>query len=233
MSKTKIKRKTTGFDILYRVVTAVMAVVMFPAFYFGKLITFVITHENISTLLNYFREESTLDVTEDSISLATLPEFIEMFSGFTDETFDFKTAILGNELYRPVIVALVFIVIALVIGLVILGFAIFSNKTKIIAALSGAGFLSTIAAFISFGTFSNPLVSGEITLSQVLNIDGIIASLIVGYLGNVEVFALDSAFYSVMFLMLGIFAWTVSVIIVKNSEEKEKAAKAMEKAKKK
>lgn len=231
MSKNKIKRKTTGFDILYRVVTAIMAVAMYPAFYFADLLTFMIEHTDISNLLNYFRDEATLDATYDSISLAELPELIETFSQFTSGDFDFKTAILQNELYRPIVVAAVFVAIALVLGLVILGFAIFSNKSKVITALSGAGFLSTIAAYISFnGFFAEPLIDGEITLAQLLNIDGIITSYIIGFLGDVTVFALDAAFFAVMFLMLGILVWSISVIIVNTSDEKEKAEKAMAKA---
>ncbi len=231
MSNNKLKRKTTGFDILYRVITAIMAIAMFPAFYFADLLTFEIVHEDISNLLNYFRDEATIDATYDSISLAELPDFIDMFSSFTTGDFDFKTQILQNELYRPVVVAVVFIVIALVLGLVILGFAIFSNKIKVITALSGAGFLSTIAAYISFnGFFAEPLIAGEITLAQILNVDGIITSLIMGYLGDVTIFALGAAFFAVMFLMLGILVWSISVMIVNASDEKEKAEKAMAKA---
>lgn len=235
MSKTNtIKRKTTGFDIVYRVITAAMAVAMYPIFYFANLLTFEIVHEDISNLLNYFRDEATLEVTYESISLAELPEWVNMFSSFTSEDFNFSTAILQNELYRPVIVAVVFIAIALVLGLVILGFAIFSNKTKVIVALSGAGFLSTLAAFISFdGFFAERLIAGEITLAQLFNVDGIITTLIMSFLGDVTVFTLDTAFYAVMLLMLGICAWSVSVMIVNVSDEKEKAEKAMERARKK
>lgn len=234
MSKNKIKRKTTGFDILYRVVTAIMAVAMYPAFYSANLLTFEISHEDISNLLNYFRDEASLDTTYDSISLSELPRWIDLFSGFANEEFDFKTAILQNELYRPVIVAAVFVAIALVLGLVILGFAIFSNKAKVITALSGAGFLSTIAAFISFDAFfANRLIDGEITLAQLFNMDGIIATAIIGFLGDVIVFTLDSAFFAVMFLMLGILVWSVSVMVVNASDEKEKAQKAMAKARNK
>lgn len=236
MSKNKIKRKTTGFDILYRVVTAALAIAMYPAFYFANLLTFEIKHEDISNLLNYFRDEAeqTIDATYDSISLAELPDWINMFSSFSNEDFDFKTAILQNELYRPIIVAVVFIAIALVLGLVILGFAAFSNKIKVITALSGAGFLSTIAAYISFnGFFAEPLIAGEITLAQLFNVDGIILSTVMGFLGDVTVFTLDAAFFAVMFLMLGILVWSVSVMIVNAGDEKEKAEKAMAKARKK
>ncbi len=236
MSKNKIKRKTTGFDILYRVVTAIMAIAMYPIFYFANLLTFEIVHDDISNLLNYFRDEAekTTDATYDSISLAELPEWLDMFSSFSNEDFDFKTAILQNEIYTPVIVAVVFIAIALILGLVILGFAIFSNKIKVITALSGAGFLSTIAAYISFdGFFASRLIDGEITLVQLFDVDGIIATAIMSFLGDVTVFALDAAFFGVMFLMLGILIWSVAVWVVNAGDEKEKAEKAMARAKNK
>ncbi len=229
MSKTnKIKQKTTGFDIVFRVVTAIACIAIYPVFYFADLIHILITHTDISDLLNKLNGENTLQATEESLSLAELPEWLDLFSGFTDGNFDFKASILQNELYRPLIVAAVFIIIALVLGLVILGFAIFSNKIKVIIGLSGAGFLSTIAAYISFSFFANPLMSGEITLSEVLNMDGIISSLIVGFLGEVASFTLDGAFWGLMFIMLGICAWSVSVLLVNISDEKEKAMKKAE-----
>ena len=229
MSKTKkIKQKTTGFDIVYRIVTAIACIAIYPVFYFVDLIHILITHKDISDLLNKLNGENTLQATEESLSLAELPEWLNLFSGFTDGSFDFKASILQNELYRPLVVAAVFIVIALVLGLVILGFAIFSNKIKVIIGLSGAGFLSTIAAYISFSFFANPLMAGEITLSEVLNMDGIISSLIVGFLGEVASFTLDGAFWGLMFIMLGICAWSVSVLLVNISDEKEKAMKKAE-----
>ena len=229
MSKTnKIKQKTTGFDIVFRVVTAIACIAIYPVFYFADLIHILITHTDISDLLNKLNGENTLQATEESLSLAELPEWLDLFSGFTDGNFDFKASILQNELYRPLVVAAVFIVIALVLGLVILGFAVFSNKIKVIIGLSGAGFLSTIAAYISFSFFANPLMSGEITLSEVLNMDGIISSLIVGFLGEVASFTLDGAFWGLMFIMLGICAWSVSVLLVNISDEKEKAMKKAE-----
>ena len=229
MSKTNsLQKKTTGFDIMYRVITAILAVAMFPAVYFANIFTFEIAHTSISNLLGGLSlngeegMEGTLHTTYDSISLHKLPDFIDLFSSFTNEDFDFKASVLQNSLYRPVVVAVVFLALALVIGLVILGFAIFSNKIKAIIGLSGAGFLSTIAAYISFSCFANPLMAGEISLSEVLNMDGIISSLIIGFLGEVASFTLDGAFWGLMFIMLGICAWSVSVLLVNISDEKEK-----------
>ena len=167
MSKTKkLKQKTTGFDIVFRVVTAIACVAIYPVFYFMDLIHILILHTDISDLLNKFSGGDTLHATEEFISLAELPEVVKLFSSFTNDSFDFKSSILQNELYRPLVVAAVFIIIALVLGLVILGFAAFSNKIKAIIGLSGAGFLSTIAAYISFSLFANPLMAGEISQRQ-------------------------------------------------------------------
>ncbi len=248
MSKTNsLKKKTTGFDILYRVVTAILAIAIFPAFYFGNLLTFEIAHTDISNLLgnlgnlgnleslkDIFGQGSggTLHTTYESISIHRLPDYIDLFSGFTNESFDFKTAILQNEMYRPVVVAAVFVALALILALVVLGFAIFSNKIKVITVLSGIGFLFTGAAYISFTNFfASKLLSGEITLSELFNVDGIIASAIVGFLGDVVVFTLDAAFFAVMFLLLGICLWSVCVWIVNTSEDKEKQMKQAAKTK--
>ena len=229
MSKTKkLKQKTTGFDILFRVVTAIACVAIYPVFYFADFIHILIHHTDISDLLNKFTGENTLHITEEFISLAEIPEWITLFSSFTDDSFDFKASFLQNELYRPLIVAAVFIAIALVLGLVILGFAAFSNKIKVIIGLSGAGFLSTVAAYISFSAFANPLMAGEIALSEALNVQGVIASAIIGYLGDVTAFNLDAAFWGLMFIMLGICIWSVSVLLVNISDEKEKAMKKAE-----
>ena len=242
MSKTKsLKKKTTGFDIMYRVVTALMAIAIYPVFYFGNLLTFEIAHTGISNALgqlgglidqNAAITGSTLQTTYDSISLYKLPDLIDLLSAFTNDSFDFKSAILQNEMYRPAVVAAALLGVALITGLVVLVFAICSNKSKIIAAISGTGFLFTVASYISFTNFfANKLLSGEMTLSELLNIDGIIASTIVGLLGEVVVFTLDSAFFGVMFLLLGICLWSVCVIIVNASDEKEKQMKAMAKQK--
>ena len=238
MSKTNsLQKKTTGFDIMYRVVTAVLAVAMFPAVYFADIFTFEIAHTSISNLLggltaNEEGMNGTLHTTYDSLSLHELPQWIDMFAGFTNEDFDFKTSVLQNALYRPVIVAVVFLALALVIGLVILGFAIFSNKIKVITALSASGFLCTLASYISFtGFFAEKVLAGDITLAQLFNMNGIITSAIASFLGEVILFTLDGAFFAVMFLLLGICAWSISVMIVNASEEKEKQMKKAAKSK--
>lgn len=229
MSKTKkIKQKTTGFDILFRIVTAISAIAMFPLFYFGKLLTFEITHTSLSELLNNFKAEGeqTLEVTYDSIRLSTVGQLIETVKGFMKDGETANIDLWGNELYRPAIVAAILIAIALVIALVIFFVAIFSNKVKLVAVLSGVGLLFSFASYGSFTWFfANKLLSGEVSLAELFNVDGIIISTLMSYIGEVTVFRLDGAFYGVFFLMLFILVWSLSVIFVNNGEEKEKALK--------
>ena len=244
MSKTNsLKKKTTGFDIFYRVVTVLLIVAIYPVFYFGNILTFEIAHTDISNLLGSLGQlisggntnisgGGNLETTYGSISLYKLPELLDTFTGLTNEPFDFKATILENELYRPVVVFAVLVAIALIIGLVILGFAIFSNKVKIITALSASGFFCTIAAYVSFTNFfAKDVLSGEITISQLLNIDSAILTLIIPYIGEMIVFALDGAFYGVMFLMLAVCLWSLCIMIVNSSDEKEKQMKAAAKNK--
>lgn len=233
MSKTNtLKKKTTGFDILYRVVTAILAIAIYPVIYFADFFTLEIAHTNISDLLNNINSGNTLYTTYEKVSFSELPELIDSISGLANTDFDFKTSILQNALYRPVVVAAVFLIIALVLGLVVLGFAIFSNKIKTITAISGAGFLCTVASYVSFTLFfAEPILSGEITFQQLFNIDGIILSALLQYVGEFTVFTLCEGFFGVMFLLLGICLWSISVMIVNYSDDKEQHMKKAAKSK--
>ena len=61
--------------------------------------------------------------------------------------------------------------------------------------------------------------------------DGIITSIVASLIGEVILFTLDGAFFAVMFLLLGICLWSISVMIVNYSDEKEKQMKKAAKSK--
>ncbi len=235
MSKTKIKRKTTGFDIIYRVVTAAMAVAIFPLAYFAKMLFVVVKHEELSGILNLFTETEDPGGTYFEFAIAdvfdsnsTVNMLLKMNDG---EGFSFS-AIWENEYLRAVLFTAIFFAIALVIALVILGFAIFSNKQKVIACLSVGGLLAMAASFISFTTFfANPITSGEVSIGKVFELSGFVVNLALGFF-DITTIQLEGAFFWVAFLLLGILIWSVSVIIVNASDEKEKQLKKMEQARK-
>lgn len=223
MSKTKkIKQKTTGFDIFYRVITVIMTVAMYPLFYFKNILYFEIDHSTISDLLNSITGKNETQVTYDYISIAGLPEWLDMIKSYLGDSADINLDVFSNALYRPLIIAAAFIAVALVLGVIIIGFALFSNKVKVIAALSGSGLACTIASYISFTQFfAKPLINGEITLSQLFNVQNTIVNMVLNLAGDVTVFRLEGAFFSVLFLLLAVFIWSVAVVIVNKSEEKE------------
>lgn len=236
MSKTKIKRKTTGFDILYRVVTAIMAVAMFPIAYFAKLVFIVVSHEELSNALNTLLDGDDPGGTYFEWGISDVFSSSSSLSWFIDEEsmgeFQFSM-IWNNEYFRAAFIALVFFAIALVIALVILGFAIFSNKIKVIAGLSAGGIVAMIASLISFTSFfANPITSGEVGLAELLNVEESLISLALGFV-EITTIKLEGAFFWVLFLMAAILIWSVSVHIVNVSDEKEKAQKAMAKARNK
>lgn len=226
MSKAKkAKKKTTGFDIMYRVITIILVVAMFPVSYFSSMVYYEIEHEEASALISKLTGEEDPGFTYGKMSIKDLTDpdsLIKSFTGGDIET----SSIFKNVIYRPAIVAASLFIVALILGLVILGFAAFSNKVKVITGLSAGGFLVMIASYISFSKFfAAPILSGEISFAQLFGTDESILMMLFGMIGRISSFRLDTAFFAVLFLMLGILLWSVAVLIVNAGDEKEKKPK--------
>ena len=219
----KKKEKLTGFDIMYKVVTIVMAIIMFPLCYFTNMVYIQMDHTQIADLWGSFtqNENPELGVTYEEISLAKLPEYIEMLSNFSGD--DASVNIWSYEHFRPAIIAGGFLALALVLGLVVIGFAAFSKNIKAIIGISAAGFVSTLISLGIFSeTFAKPIINGTVSLAELLNIDSLLGSLALQYIGKITAISPREAFFSVMFIMLGICLWSVCVLIVNASDDAEK-----------
>ncbi len=228
MSKTKkIKQKTTGFDIVFRVVTAVMAILMYPLLWFQDLIYIEIEHKSLADIIGSITQNSkpNLEVTYDIFSI---PELIDLFKAFGSFKSENSASIMDNPAFYPIFVAIGFLAVALVLGLIIFFFAVFSNNVKAVVGLSATGFLCSVVSFFCFSEgFAARLIAGEITVAQLLGKEGnFFIELIFGLVGDVSHLNLESGFYWVMFLLLGILIWSISVFIVNKGDEKEKAMKA-------
>ncbi len=237
MSKTKsLQKKTTGFDIFYRVVTVIMAVAMYPLFYFLDILLIQVDHKAIADIIGSItqNEKPNLHVTYESLTLSEFSEWTSLFSSFAGENAE-PIDFFGIPAYRPLIAAIVFLAIALIIGLVIIGFAAFSNKIKVIMGLSGAGFIASVISYFCFAEgFAAPLISGEVSLATLIGkTEHGLANLLFEAIGEVSQLSLKGAFWAVLFLMLGILIWSLSVYIVNAGEEKEKEAKRLAKQKNK
>lgn len=254
ISKKKEKKKASGFDIMYRAVTAVLAAAVLPVAYFMNLIYYALDWTNAIKLINNIKDivgsenlleglknlfmpssgesaEQVTEITDGTICLAKLDEFkslINMASSGKDVSI--KEMIFNNAGLRPLVISLALFAAVIVLAVVILIISIFKNKPKIIAALSGAGTVLGIVSYIVFVTrFANPLVNGTTTLGSIIGSD----SLILQMLGKVAEIRYDNAFFTVLFIMIAILVWSLSVIIVNSDDKTEKALRAAKKAERK
>ena len=219
----KAKAKLTGFDIMYKVVTIILAVVMYPLCYFTTMVYVQMDHTQIADLWGTITQNPTpnLGVTYEEISIAKLPEYANILSSFGGG--NTSVNLWDLEHFRPAVVAAGFLVLALVIGLVVIGFAAFSRKIKVVMGLSAAGFVSSIISLAIFNeAFAKPIINGSVALGELFNLDSFVGSLALQYIGKITAISPREAFFSVMFIMLGICLWSLCVMLVNASDEAEK-----------
>lgn len=253
-NKALTKKRASGFDIMYRAVTAVLAIAVFPVTYFMNLIYYALDWTNVIKLMDNIKNivgsesllegiknllmpssaemaEQATEITYGYISIAKLDDFKSLINMTSSgENINFREMIFNNAQLRPVVISLALFALVLVLALVILIVSVFKNKPKLIAALSGAGTVLGIISNVIFVTrFANPLVNGKITLGSVIGSD----SMILQMLGKVAEIRYDNAFFTVLFIMIAIFIWSLSVMIVNSGDKTEKALNAAKKAERK
>ncbi len=252
-AKKNTKNKITGFDILYKVVTAVLALAVFPVTYFMNLIYYaldwtdamkiinslenVLNSENIlEGLKNLFSQssgtaEQTIELSYGHICLAKFDEFKSLINMASNgQSVNIKEMLFNNAGLRPLVISLALFTAVLVIALVILIVAIVKNKPKITAALSAGGVVLGVASYAVFtARFANPLVNGTTTLAELIGSD----SLVLQMLGKVFELRYDNAFFMVLFIMIAILVWSLAIIVVNSDDKTEKALREAKKADKK
>lgn len=252
-NKKKAKKKSTGFDIMYRVVTAVLAVAVFPITYFMNLIYYALDVTNITKLMNNITDilssgsilealqnfflpssdpaEQTTELMDGYICLAKLDEFKSLINiASSGEGANIKEMLFHNDQLRPLVISLAIFAVVLVLALVILIISIFKNKPKLVAAISGAGTVLGIVSNVVFVTgFANPLIKGTTTLGSIFDSD----SILLQFLGDVVELRYENAFFTVLFIMVAILIWSLAVIIVNSDDDAEKAIKKAKKAERK
>ena len=227
----KSKQKTTAFDIVYRVVTALIGIAIFPLVYLLKMVYIQVNHLN---LLDGGKVSTNATYLELGLSDIIDGDFSWFFDAITKGNDGYFSRLFELELYRPVIIAAIFFIIALLIVLAIILVAIISNKAKPVVFLSIAGLVSTGISYFCFNSlFVSTVVGGEYTLAQLLNTSDYFINLLLGFVGNITNIHLCEAFSAVFFGLVAILVWALSVHIVNYGEDKEaqKAAEAKKVAK--
>ena len=253
LKKNQKKRKQTGFDIMYRVVTAVLAAAVFPIVYFMNLVYYALDWSSMINILNNVKDilgsenllegiqnllspstEKVTEISDGYVCFAKWDEFGSIINSFSSGETNYKDLLLHNADLRPLVISLALFAVVIVLALVIFIVAVASNKPKTVAALSGTGvFLGIVSDIVFVVGFANPIVNGEKTLSEIFNISNAIGSIFANTLGKVIELRYDNAFFTVLFLMGAILIWSVAVIIVNSDDKAEKALREAKKAEKK
>ena len=253
LKKNQKKRKQTGFDIMYRVVTAVLAAAVFPIVYFMNLVYYALDWSSVINILNNVKDilgsenllegiqnllspstEKVTEISDGYICFAKWDEFGSIINSFSSGETNYKDLLLHNADLRPLVISLALFAVVIVLALVIFIVAVASNKPKTVAVLSGTGvFLGIVSDIVFVVGFANPIVNGEKTLSEIFNISNAIGSIFANALGKVIELRYDNAFFTVLFLMGAILIWSVAVIIVNSDDKAEKSLREAKKAEKK
>ena len=132
------------------------------------------------------------------------------------------------------IAAGILIVIALIIAIVIIGCALFTNAYKTITALGAGGAVCCFAALRCFAGFSSPYINGSVDIGEILanafvgesnNLLGSIGTSILKGAISVDSFTLGNAVTLSLIFFIGIALWELAYVVTLPEKKPTKAKK--------
>lgn len=227
------KPKFSAFDIAFKVITIALSIATFPVVYFLSLVYIEIGSPTVvGNLIGLVSgcEADVSSITYEKLSIKKMIELFEPFAGSAE-----SVNVWQNEYLRPAIISAIFLALALVIALVIFVTVIIIRDERIIMLLSAIGLVSTIISSIIFTeSFAAPIISRDVSISQLIGVEGFLVNLALTFVGRIVTLRLDTGFYAVMFLMVGILAWSFCAYIVNlEDRQKQKDIKKVKKSTKK
>lgn len=205
--------------IVYRIVSALLALCVIPAAYFIQILNY-----GISAVVVNIGENISIKYMYDEFLDESSP-FHGLFTGKGDM---FANAAVKSLMPAGICFA-VFFALALILSLVIFFFAVFSKKQLVITCLGGAGLLSVIGMYISFGRIAAPLLKGTISISSILNMQSL--GFLIDSAIKIKVLELTSAPLLMGLTFAAIVIWGFAFILTDDGSEK-RAAKMAKLAKK-
>ncbi len=220
--------------ILNRIVTFLLAVAVFPAAVTRIILRIIVSLGQESTvyaLLAGVAEDAANSGMEITFSLQ------EVFEAVKNDTFSFgdmnfsissiPTDMLVTKNWA--IAAAVLLVLALVIALVIMGCALFTQAHKTVMGLAAGGVASCFAAMACFDKFAEPFINDQVDIGKFLaqsllgNEEGLISSLGSMFMSgavSVDVLQLGNAVITIAIIFIGILLWTFAYYITLSPEAK-------------
>ncbi|MBE6835576.1 MAG: hypothetical protein E7515_04920 [Ruminococcaceae bacterium] len=220
----KIKTRDSGFNIAYRVVTALAAAATFPVMFFTSLFYFAYTIPYFSLISGdasdtgaSYLTMSIYEVLSDSSS------FKELFMG-KDSKVDLA-GVIAEVKPQLIAIACLYAAVAL-LALLIIVFACFTRKKLpiVITSLLGVGVLSFIP--LAFSKLTAPFTDGTINLDSFLHTG---LESIMDLVAKVDFIRAGDAYTYLWVIFAGIVVWTGAVMLVNMGDEPKKNKQPKEK----
>ncbi len=213
----KVKKRDSGFNIMYRIVTALIAAATFPAMIFTSLFYFaytiplwpMISQDATDTGATYFK----MSIYE---ALSDYSGFKGLFMGS-----DAKVDLMGVlELVRRQLIAVIGLYALIVIlALVIIAFALFTRKKLPIVISSVIGIVALAFIPLAFNRLQAPFLDGTINLDSFLHLG---LENILDLVAKVDFIKAGEAYTFLWVIFVAILAWTGAVMLVNMGDEPKK-----------
>lgn len=221
--------------ILNRIVTFVLAVAVFPVIATRVLLRVVLSVAEGSmayTLLSAFMEDTVNSAMEITVSLKEIVGYVQdgsfSFSGMNFSLEKLPIEMLATKNW--LIASAVFIVLALIIAIIIMGCALFAQAHKTVMCFGAGGAACCFAAISCFSKFAAPFVTGEVDIGKflgqsLLGDEGLIASLgsvFVSGAISVDILQLGNAIILTAIIFIAVTLWTFAYFITLPTDAKTK-----------
>lgn len=212
--------------ILNRIVVFILSLSIFPIMYFLNLVRAVVSiseSSSLYTILSKIAEETASSAMELTFSIKEIFKYISDGVSFGGMKFDLSkipAELLSGKNW--VIAAGVLLAVAMIIAIVIMGCALFTNAYKTISALGAGGAICCFAALRFFSRFAAPYMSGSIDVGDVLaqafvgesnNLLGSIGASVLKGAISVDAFSLSNAVTLSLIFFIGIALWELAYIV--------------------
>ena len=213
--------------IFNRIMVCLASAAIFPIMYFLNIVRAVVSiaeDSSLYTILSKVAEDTANSAMELTLSVKEIVKYISDGS-FSIGGMKFDISKIPSELLSGknwVIASGVLIIIALLIAIVIIGCALFTNAYKTITALGAGGAVCMFAALRCFIRFSSPYMSGSVDIGEILanafvgesnNLLGSIGSSILGGAISVDSFTLGNAVTLSLIFFIGIALWELAYVV--------------------
>ena len=192
---------------LNRIVTALLAIAVFPVAYFTDLITVymhatiydsnIVENLSVKRIIELFTGDGLFAGVFNKDNMSEIPEVLLKFKG-------------------NFIAFVVFFAIALLVALAIIIVAAATNSRKTTAALGAAGLLSIIGMRIAFSAVSSAVKAGTLTLGSLTDMS------FMNLFGKIVLVTMSTAPAVMTVLFLAILIWNVAFIAIDLGEEQPK-----------